>query len=747
MAPGTANLVLKAACDACGKASGLYGTACRHATVCSSCGQAMARARTPCAVCAAPVTNLIREYNVRVDTTAEKAVWIGKFTTGLPPFSKNKIAGNHWSLRKDGPEGRQLTASMREKYYNRKPWILEDETGEHRYQSQLEASQSATPTYYLLMMHGKEFHAVPVGSWYNFSKIAQYKQLTLEEAEEKMKRRRSSTTGYGRWMMKLATHGPGTFGSDFKNLDEANDKVQSKKENTNKDGYHPDKGEEDEEARAPRRNAHGLSTKGVDDDEEEDEIEDFDFDAEIEIGDDWEHEEAFSDDDETPYVDPEVRPDLSDTENPAPQEIKQDDDEDEQGVGGLSKSGKELKKLLRHADGQSESDDDDQEDTDEDESPSPVLAPKLKDECKCEPQENNPAKLTTTGLAIYTPHAPSSNRKRRSVGDDSKTSNGAALKKPKNEPESKALGIKEQPVLNIFPLDGFDTNTSTVTEEEITRVLIAFAPVAMQDFVSRFKPRLRTPEDKKHFSEIVTKITRVGKTKGSSYIYLREAFATAGSDTNTSTVTEEEIRRVLIAIAPVAPQDFASRFNLRLRTPEDRQHFSEIVKKIAKVDKIKGSSYICLREAFASAGSDTNTSTVTEEEIRRVLIAIAPVAIQDFASRFRPRLRTPEDKQHFFEIVKKIAKLDKTKGISYICLREAFASAGSDTNTSTVTEEEIRRVLIAIAPVALLDFASRFYPRLRTPEDKQHFSEIVKKIAKVDRTKGSSYICLREEYK
>jgi transcription initiation factor TFIIF subunit alpha len=68
----------------------------------------------------------------------------------------------------------------------------------------------------------------------------------LEEAEEKMKKRRSSATGYERWMMKSATHGPAAFGSDFKNLDEANDKVESKKENTNKDGYHPDKGEEDE---------------------------------------------------------------------------------------------------------------------------------------------------------------------------------------------------------------------------------------------------------------------------------------------------------------------------------------------------------------------------------------------------------------------------------------------------------------------------------------------------------------------
>ncbi|KAM0869109.1 hypothetical protein ACQ4PT_040896 [Festuca glaucescens] len=530
MAPGTANLVLKPACDACGKASDLYGTACRHATVCSSCGKAMAQARMACAVCAAPVTNLIQEYNVRVDTTAEKALSIGKFTTGLPPFSKKKIAGNHWSLRKDGPEGRHLTATMREKYYNRKPWILEDETGEHQYQSQLEASQSATSTYYLLMMHGKEFHAVPACSWYNFSKIAQYKQLTLEEAEEKMKKRRSSATGYERWMMKSATHGAAAFGSDLKNLDAANDKVQPKKENTNKDGNHPDKGEEDEEERAPRRNAHGLTTKGVDDDEEEGGIEDFDFDAEIEIGDDWEHEEAFSDDDETPYVDPEERPDLADTENPAPPEIKQDDDEDEQGVGSLSKSGKELKKLLRRADGQSESDDDDQEDTDEDESPSPVLAPKLKDECKCEPQENNPAKLTATGLAICTPHAPSSNQKRRSGGDDSKTSNGPALKKPKKELETKTLGVKEEPLSSLQPISkafasaGSVTNTSTVTEEEVRRVLIATAPVALQDFASRFKPRLRTPEDKKHFFEIVKKITKVDKTKGSSYIYLWEEY-------------------------------------------------------------------------------------------------------------------------------------------------------------------------------------------------------------------------------
>ena len=40
-------------------------------------------------------------------------------------------------------------------------------------------------------------------------------------------------------------------------------------------------------------------------------------------GDDWEHEQTFSDDDETVGCDPEERPDFADTENPAPPEIKQ----------------------------------------------------------------------------------------------------------------------------------------------------------------------------------------------------------------------------------------------------------------------------------------------------------------------------------------------------------------------------------------------------------------------------------------
>jgi hypothetical protein len=58
----SADLVLNAACESCGGADELYGTACRHTTLCRSCGAAMARARGRCAVCAAPVTTLIRVH-------------------------------------------------------------------------------------------------------------------------------------------------------------------------------------------------------------------------------------------------------------------------------------------------------------------------------------------------------------------------------------------------------------------------------------------------------------------------------------------------------------------------------------------------------------------------------------------------------------------------------------------------------------------------------------------------------------
>ncbi|VAH15740.1 unnamed protein product [Triticum turgidum subsp. durum] len=566
---GSVDLVLKSACEGCGSTSDLYGTGCKHTTLCSSCGKSMALSRARCLVCSAPITNLIREYNVRANASTDKAFSIGRFVTGLPPFSKKKNAENKWSLHKEGLQGRQLTDKMLEKY-NRKPWILEDETGQYQFQGHMEGSQSATATYYLLMLHGKEFHAFPAGSWYNFSKVAQYKQLTLEEAEEKMNKRKTSATGYERWMMKAATNGPAAFGSDMMKLEPANDgekeSARHKKGKDNEEGGNSDKGEENEEEEAGRKDRLGLSKRGMDDDEEGGKDLDFDLDDDIEKGDDWEHEETFTDDDEAVDIDPEERADLA-PEIPAPPEIKQDDEENEE-EGGLSKSGKELKKLLGRSSGQNESDaDDDDEEDDQDDESSPVLAPKQTDQPKDEPVDNSPAKPTpSSGHARSTPPASKSKQKRKSGGDDAKASSGAASKKAKVESDTKTSSIKEETPSSSKPTpkasaSSRSANVSPVTEDEIRTVLLAVAPVTTQDLVSRFKSRLRGPEEE------AIAVNDLASRLGHSH-----------------KVHKSIVHRCMDAI------------RLPIHHLQDKNAFAEILKKISKIQKTNGHNYVVLRE-------------------------------------------------------------------------------------------------------------------------------------------------------
>ncbi|XP_037460496.1 transcription initiation factor IIF subunit alpha-like isoform X1 [Triticum dicoccoides] len=568
-AMGSVDLVLKSACEGCGSTSDLYGTGCKHTTLCSSCGKSMALSRARCLVCSAPITNLIREYNVRANASTDKAFSIGRFVTGLPPFSKKKNAENKWSLHKEGLQGRQLTDKMLEKY-NRKPWILEDETGQYQFQGHMEGSQSATATYYLLMLHGKEFHAFPAGSWYNFSKVAQYKQLTLEEAEEKMNKRKTSATGYERWMMKAATNGPAAFGSDMMKLEPANDgekeSARHKKGKDNEEGGNSDKGEENEEEEAGRKDRLGLSKRGMDDDEEGGKDLDFDLDDDIEKGDDWEHEETFTDDDEAVDIDPEERADLA-PEIPAPPEIKQDDEENEE-EGGLSKSGKELKKLLGRSSGQNESDaDDDDDEDDQDDESSPVLAPKQTDQPKDEPVDNSPAKPTpSSGHARSTPPASKSKQKRKSGGDDAKASSGAASKKAKVESDTKTSSIKEETPSSSKPTpkasaSSRSANVSPVTEGEIRTVLLAMAPVTTQDLVSRFKSRLRGPEEE------AIAVNDLASRLGHSH-----------------KVHKSIVHRCMDAI------------RLPIHHLQDKNAFAEILKKISKIQKTNGHNYVVLRE-------------------------------------------------------------------------------------------------------------------------------------------------------
>ncbi|KAG7959535.1 hypothetical protein I3843_10G075000 [Carya illinoinensis] len=524
----SSDLLLKPSCSGCGSTADLHGSNCKHMTLCLTCGKTMAENHGKCSDCGATLTHLIREYIVRVSSSSDKNYFIGRFVTGLPNFSKKKTAENKWSLHKEGLQGRQLTYALREKYKN-KSWLLEDETGKFQYQGQCEGAQSAT--YYLLMMQGKEFVAIPAGSWYNFNKVAQYKQLTLEEAEEKMNNRKKTADGYERWMMKAANNGHAAFGG-VERVDEKDSVVGGRghKKTSGKDeeGNVSDKGEEDEEDEVARKNRLGLNKRVGDDDDEGPRGGALDLDDDdIEKGDDWEHEEIFTDDDKAVGNDPEEREELA-PEVPPPPEIKQDeDDEDEDNEEGeLSKSGKELKKLLGRAGGlnfsDAEDDDDDDEDMDDEIGLSPVLAPK-KDALKEEHAENSPVKSVPSGPARGTPPTSKSAKvKRKLCGDDAKASNGASPKKVMTEnelkPASKEEAVPASKSSGPFSKGTLPTktgpasSTGPVTEEEIRAVLMQKTLVTTQDIVVKFKARLRSPEDKKAFSDILRRISKIQRT-------------------------------------------------------------------------------------------------------------------------------------------------------------------------------------------------------------------------------------------
>ena len=53
-------LVLKPSCMGCGSQSDLYGSSCRHMTLCLKCGKTMAENKAKCLDCGTVLTRLIR---------------------------------------------------------------------------------------------------------------------------------------------------------------------------------------------------------------------------------------------------------------------------------------------------------------------------------------------------------------------------------------------------------------------------------------------------------------------------------------------------------------------------------------------------------------------------------------------------------------------------------------------------------------------------------------------------------------
>ncbi|KAJ7563985.1 hypothetical protein O6H91_03G132800 [Diphasiastrum complanatum] len=392
---------------------------------------------------------------------------------------------------------------------------------------------------------------------YNFHKLVQYKQLTLEEAEEQMKNRRRTADGYQRWMMKAANTGAAAFG-DVEKVGGGGLSGRRRGEDRDLD-EDSDKGEEDEDEEEARKSRLGMNkgTKGGDEDGDDPARgEEMDFDDEdAEKGDDWEHEETFTDDDEAVGNDPEEREDQL-PEVPAPPEIKQEEGEEDEGEenqqeegGGLSKSGRELKKLLGKATGldDSDADEDEEEDEDvdldnEDIGLSPVFAPKRQDAPKDEPSES-PVKVPVHGSGKPTQASTSAKGKRKAPNEEKVNGSGTAKKTKvestrevsksqpvptttKKEPSVAATAAKAGSASSAkTPATAAKPGTQVpngVTEEEVKMVLQQTGPLKSQELVAKFKNRLKAPEDRNAFAVILKKISRIQKKEGTNFIVLRD---------------------------------------------------------------------------------------------------------------------------------------------------------------------------------------------------------------------------------
>ncbi|KAF3451804.1 hypothetical protein FNV43_RR07900 [Rhamnella rubrinervis] len=77
----------------------------------------------------------------------------------------------------------------------------------------------------------------------------------------------------------------------------------------------------------------------------------------------------------------------------------------------------------------------------------------------------------------------------------------------------------------------------------------------------------------------------------------------------------------------------------------------------------------------SSKGTSSSTGTVTEEEIRAVLMQKTPVTTQDLVGKFKARQRSAEisfageSKNAFVEALRKNIKIQKTNGSNYVVLR------------------------------------------------------------------------------
>ncbi|KAI8639887.1 hypothetical protein BD408DRAFT_484527 [Parasitella parasitica] len=198
------------------------------------------------------------------------------------------------------------------KEQEQRPWILEDYDGQNSFTGTYEGGQRSDYMFFFLTDSG--FKAIPVDRWYKFQQKRNFKTLSLEEAEEQLKKQQKREGS--RWLM-------------LKRQNEMN--------------------EAEESTRASKLKLvdHDENVK-PDPDEESGNKQDSDMD-------DLDFDDVFQDDDEGNGEHEVEDEDVKDSKDRVKKEIKdysisgvqQDADDDYDDMGKLTSEGKQMRKLVR----------------------------------------------------------------------------------------------------------------------------------------------------------------------------------------------------------------------------------------------------------------------------------------------------------------------------------------------------------------------------------------------------------------
>mmetsp|Transcript_43507 Transcript_43507/g.70590 ORF Transcript_43507/g.70590 Transcript_43507/m.70590 type:complete len:533 (+) Transcript_43507:22-1620(+) len=443
------------------------------------------------------------------------------------------------------------------------PWNLEESDGKNAYVGSLEGGQSSA--YVLFVMQGNEFRVYHVNDWHNFRPKMDYAMLTLEEAEQQLALRKKLgekvADRYGKALIKKE--------ADESTKDDSFIDDELLKKELDEELNEENDGDDEREKNRTRRDQSAKSKRGGDGEGDE---------GGDEAHEDMDFEETFDDDDVA--LEPENAPP---EEVPPPEEDKHESEgeEDEQGEeseeSALTKSGQEMKNLLRRnvrqAEGggpeegaasgdESDSSVDDDFNPEEDTFPSVLLPSKTEASATSSSSTPSSSQQSSTSSAkdagaasaskapaparSVTPSLPSKSRpvnggtesptldkpapataSTRAPSDSSKKNKRSTPDTP--NPPTGSSSVPQPKKIKVEPSTPASSAPEMVplTEESVRQELIKRGPLRTKDLIEIFKPTMSVDKSqlnsmKTLFAEIVKKLTIIKKdSAGENRLHLK----------------------------------------------------------------------------------------------------------------------------------------------------------------------------------------------------------------------------------